>query len=167
MLKRDIRSRINLAGFLVAIIMIIGFFGPWLTVSYDSYAKLNPVTKLGEAYYHSRVELTPLFGSIYKDEILIERNWFISVGINLAGLTIILSAVLSIFRYEKNWVHFSLFFLSILGLVFFFMSVGEGISIGVFTYIGWGLEVTGLGILMLFLVSIIELGRNSITRFMD
>jgi len=167
LLKFNLLSRINFAGFIVAIIMIIGLFGPWLTVSYDSYSKINPVTKLGEAYYHSRVELTPLFGSVYKDEILVEQTWFVSIGINVAGFIMALSAFLSILKYKKNWAHFSIFVLYIVGIVFFFMSLGEGISIGVFTDVGWGLKVTGLGVLILFLFSIYELSRNSITRFID
>jgi len=167
MLKSNFFSRINLAGLLIAIILIIGLFGPWLTVGYDSYAKINPETKVGEAYYHSRVELNPLYASIYKDEVLVEKTWFITIGISLAGLMLMLAAVLSIFRYKQTWVHISLFMLSMVGMFFFFMSVGSGISIGVVTHVGWGLEVAGLGLLFLFVVSLRELTRNSISRFVD
>jgi Na+-transporting NADH:ubiquinone oxidoreductase subunit NqrB len=111
--------------------------------------------------------LNPLYASIYKDEVLVEKTWFITIGISLAGLMLMLAAVLSIFRYKQTWVHISLFMLSMVGMFFFFMSVGSGISIGIVTHVGWGLEVAGLGLLFLFVVSLRELTRNSISRFVD
>ena len=147
--------------------MMVGLLGPWITMSYDSYAKLNPQTKMGETFYHSRIELSPFYGSMYKDEVLIGRHLYISFGTSLAGLIIAISAFLSIFRFTVNWAHFALFFLALLGIVVFFLSVGEGISIGVFTQVGWGLKVTGLDLFLYFLVSFMELSRNSISRFMD
>jgi len=167
MLKSNLFSRINLAGLVVAVTIIIGLLGPWLTVGYDSYAKINPETKIGELFYHTRVELSPLYGSIYRDEVLVEKTWFITIGISIAGLMLLLTAVLSIFKYKKTWPHISLFISSIIGMFFFFLSVGSGISIGVDTYVGWGLEVTGLGLLILFVVSLRELTKNSISRFID
>ncbi len=167
MLKSNFFSRINLAGLLSAIILIIGLIGPWLTVSYDSYAKLNPETKVGEAYYHHRVELNPMFASLYNDEVLVEKTWFITFGIGLAGIILVVAAVFSIFKYKRTWVHLSLLILSIIGMMIFFLSVGNGISIGVATQIGWGLEVYGLGLLVLFVVALRELTRNSISRFVD
>ena len=80
---------------------------------------------------------------------------------------LMLAAVLSIFRYKQTWVHISLFILSMIGMFFFFMSVGSGISIGVITHVGWGLEVACLGLLILLVVSLRELTKNSISRFVD
>lgn len=165
--RTRLQNRVSVQGMLVSAMIIVGLFGPWLTVSYDSYAKLNPQTKMGEIFYHSRVELCPLYGSIYNDEVLVARSWFISPGISLGGLLLAISAALSIFKYKVSWAHFILFTMALLGVVFFFLSVGEGISIGVFTKIGWGIELTGLGLLFLLIVSFLELGRNSVTRFMD
>ena len=167
MIKSNIFSRINLAGLLVAIILIIGLFGPWLIVGYDSYAKINPETKVGEAHYHSIVELNPLYASLYNDEELVEKTWFITFGTALAGLTLIISAALSIFKYKQTFVHTALFILSLIGVFIFFLSVGSGISIGVATQIGWGLEIAGLGLLVSFVVALKELTRNSISRFVD
>jgi VIT1/CCC1 family predicted Fe2+/Mn2+ transporter len=167
MLKTNFLSRINLGGLLVAIILIFGLFGPWLIVGYDSYAKINPGTKVGEAYYHSRVELNPMYASLYNDEVLIERTWFITFGTGFAGLILVLTAIFSIFKYKQTWAHIALLMLFIIGLATFFLSVGSGISIGVSTQIGWGLEVTGLALLISFIVALRELTRNSISRFVD
>jgi hypothetical protein len=167
MIKSKVFNRINLPGLLVAIILIFGLFGPWLIVGYDSYAKLNPETKVGEAYYHTIVELNPLYASLYNDGELIEKTWFITVGITIAGVILIISGILSIFKYRQTWVHTALFLVFLIGVVFFFLSIGSGISIGVATQIGWGLEITMLGLLVSFIVALKELTRNSISRFVD
>jgi hypothetical protein len=54
-----------------------------------------------------------------------------------------------------------------LGIIVFFLSVGRGISIGVFTKVGWGLGLTGFGLLVYFVVSIREMSRNYVSRYMD
>ena len=122
---------------------------------------------MGQLNYHSRVELNPLFGSMFKDDILVERFWFISVGTNVAGLLLAISAILSIFKYNFNFAHFILFIVASLGIIVFFLSVGDGISIGVIHKNRLGLELTGIGLLLLFIVSFREMSRNSISRFMD
>ena len=160
-------NKINLSGLLVSILVLTGLFGPWITYSFDSYPTINPETKMGQLNYHSRLELNPLFGSMYKDDILNGRFWFISVGTNVAGLLLAISAILSIIKYNFSFAHFILFIVASIGTIVFFFSVGEGISIGVFTKIGWGLELTGIGLLLLFIVSFSEMSRNSVSRFMD
>jgi hypothetical protein len=147
--------------------MSIGIFGPWLTYSYDPDSRLNPETKLGERFYHSRIELSPFYGSIYKDDIKIEEIWFISVGTTLSGIMIFVSASLSILKFKRSWTLFIIFILSTLGIFAFFMSLGRGIAIGVLTHIGWGLWLTGVGITFLFILSIKELSRNDMSRFVD
>ena len=104
---------------------------------------------------------------MYKDDIVVERYWFISPGINLAGLLLAISASLSIFKYNSSWAHFILFIVASLGIIVFFLSIGRGISIGVFTKVGWGLDLTGFGLLVLFIVSFREMSRNNVSRFMD
>ena len=161
------RKHINIFGVIFAIFMIIGLFGPWLTYSYDPDARFNPETKLGERFYHSRIELSLFYGSIYKDDIMVEEAWFISIGTTLGGIMIFVSACLSILKYKQSWAQFTLFILSIVGLVAFFMSIGRGVAIGVLTHIGWGLSLTGVGIIFLFFLSIKELSRNDMSRFVD
>ena len=165
--KKLLYNKISIQGILVSIIILLGLFGPWLTYSFDSYSTFNPETKTGQINYHSKVEVNPLFGSMYKDDILVERYWFISPGINLAGLLLAISASLSIFKYNSSWAHFILFIVASLGIIVFFLSIGRGISIGVFTKVGWGLDLTGFGLLILFIVSFREMSRNNVSRFMD
>jgi len=165
--KKLLYNKISIQGVLVSIIILLGLFGPWLTYSFDSYSTINPETKTGQINYHSKIELNPLFGSMYKDDIVVERYWFISPGINLAGLLLAISASLSIFKYNSSWAHFILFIVASLGIIVFFLSIGRGISIGVFTKVGWGLDLTGFGLLVLFIVSFREMSRNNVSRFMD
>lgn len=167
MTKIFLNNKYNIPGILVVIIIFLGLFGPWLTYSYDSYAIMDPVTKMGQLVYHSKIELNPIFGSIYKDDILVEKTWLVSFGTSIAGLILALSASLSIFNYNNNWVHFILFSFASVGFILFFLSIGNGISFGLFTKIGWGLKVTGVGLLGFFIVSLKEMSRDSISRFMD
>ena len=165
--KKLLFNKISIQGVLVFIIILLGLFGPWLTYSFDSYSTLNPETKMGQINYHSKIELTPLFGSRYKDGLLVGRYWFVSPGINLAGLLLAISASLSIFKYSSSLTHFILFIVASLGIIMFFLSVSRGISIGVFTKIGWGLELTGFGLLLFFVLSLREMIRDTVSRFMD
>lgn len=167
MSKNVLYKKISIQGVFVSIILLLGLFGPWLINSFDSYAILDPETKTGQRKYHSRVELNPLYGSIYKDNVFVERYWFISPGISLAGLLLAISASFSIFKYNSSWAHFILFMVASLGIIVFFLSVGRGISIGVFTKVGWGLKLTGFGLLVLFVVSFMEMIGNNISRFID
>lgn len=166
-ITKKILKKLNIQGVIVSLLILIGLFGPWLAYSYDSYPSINPETNMGQLNYHSRIELNPLFGSMYKDDVLIGRYLFISVGVSISGVLIAISATLSIFKYNYNWIHFILFTVASTGFILFFLSIGGGISIGVFTKIGWGLKLTGVGILVFFVVSLSELSRDSISRFMD
>lgn len=167
MSKTFLRNRISISSVLVSLILLLGLFGPWLTTSSDPYATLDPETKTGQRKYHSRVELSPLYGSMYKDDVFVERYWFISPGTSFAGLLLAISASLSIFKYNSSWAHFILFMVASLGIIVFFLSVGRGISIGVYTKVGWGLRLTGFGLLVFFVVSFTEMIGNNISRFMD
>ena len=162
-----LNNKVSFEGVLVSIIILLGLFGPWLTYSYDSYSTLNRDTRMGQLNYHSKVELNPLFGSMYKDDFLVERYWIITPGVFLAGILLAISAIFSIFKYTSKVAHFLLFIVASLGLLVFFLNVGEGISIGVFTKIGWGIKLTGIGLFLLFVVSFREMNRNSISRYMD
>ena len=160
-------KRISTPGVLVSAILIAGLLGPWLTVNYDSYVKLNPETKTGERFYHSRVELNPLFGSVIENDVVVTRNWFITPGITLSGIMLALSAALAVFKYGYGWVHAALFFLALLGTLVFFMSIGAGVSIGVATKIGWGLSLSGLGLITFFAVAFRELSLSMVSRYVD
>ncbi len=165
--KNILHNRISVSGVLVSVILLLGLFGPWLTTSSDAYAILNPETKTGQRKYHTRVELSPLYGSMYKDDVFVERYWFISPGTSFAGLLLAISASLSIFKYKSSWAHFILFMVASLGIIVFFLSVGRGISIGVYTKVGWGLRLTSIGLLVFFVVSFTEMIGNNISRFID
>ena len=167
MSPKHLYTKLSLPGIITCLLIFTGLFGPWLTYGFNSYSTLNPKTRTGQLKYHSIIELNPLFGSFYKDGILLERDWLMSPGLDLASLLLIVSASLSILEYKFKWAHFMLFIVSSLGFMMFFMSIGGGISIGVLTRVGWGLYITGLSLLSLFVISFRDLSRNSISRYMD
>ena len=111
--------------------------------------------------------MSPFKGSLSRDGVIVEESWLISLGTAIGGVIILFAGFLAIFRYRKIWVHFVLFLTSVLGFVSFFMSVGRGIAFGLITQIGWGMWLNGLGVILLFLLSIREMSKNSISRFVD
>ena len=167
MFKNSQYYKLNIRGVIASIAIIIGLFGPWLIYGFDPYATINPETNTGQLNYHSIIELNPLFGTIYKDNILLERSWFMSPGLNLSALLLIISSMLFVFSHRNSWTNFLLFLLALIGFVIFFMSVGDEVSIGVLYKVGWGLYFTGLGLFSMFIVAFLEMSRNSISRFMD
>jgi hypothetical protein len=159
-----IKTKVMLFGFIMLLLSIIGLLGPWLTLSYDSYAVLNPITRLGEKHYRSRIELSPFYASVVTNEILEVRLWNVSNGTTLAGLIILTVSFLNVFKYSKKMIYFYLFISHILGLFIFFLSLGRGISLGLITQPGWGLSVTLLCSFILFGNSFYQITRGVVTR---
>lgn len=145
----------------VGFIIIVGLFGPWLSIGYDSYGVINPRTGQVEVRYHSKIVVSPFFGSIIRDDKLVRTIWFLSFGTSLAGMMLISSAALYVFRFNRTWINFLLFTISFLGFNIFFLSLGRGLSIGVKTHVGWGLIITLIGLILMFVLSILELMRDS------
>jgi hypothetical protein len=167
MISQQITKKINFWGIAITLLYIIGLFGPWISLSYDSYAKLNPQTRQGELHYHSTIELAPFFGTVIKDGNIEARIWFISTGTSVSGAIIMIAAVLMAIKFRENWVKIILFFITIFGIVLFFLNLGEGISIGFLTDLGWGLIITLVGLLFSFILSFIEMTKNTVTRHME
>lgn len=161
------RRKVNRLGVIVALVILLGLLGPWITLDYDSYPVFNLKTRLGEKHYHARIELSPFFGTLYRDRQMVTRIWYLSTGTAIGGAILAVAAILTSFRYSRNWANFMIFFTCLGGLVVFFLSLGRGISVGVFTHVGWGLGACILGIFLMFLVSFIEITRNSVSRFID
>jgi hypothetical protein len=166
-LFNKVKQRLTYSGILVAVVIIIGLFGPWITLSYDPDSRIDPITGIGERIYHSKIEITPFMGSLSTDGVIIQESWFISTGTTIGGLLILFAASMTMFKYRKSWVYFLLFLASILGFISFFMSLGRGIAIGVITQIGWGISLTGFGVVFLFILSLREMSKNSYSRFGD
>jgi hypothetical protein len=147
--------------------MLLSLFGPWITLSYDSYAVLNPVTKLGEKHYHSRIELNPLFGSVLKDNKLETRIWFVTSGITLTGISIVVIALFNSIKFDKRWLYFLIFFSYLLALYTFFLSLGRGISLGNFTKPGWGLILSFGSLFLLFVQAFLQMTGGIVSRHLD
>jgi hypothetical protein len=165
--SKNLTNRINFSSVFISLVILLSLFGPWITLSYDSYAVLNPITRLGEKHYHSRIELTPLFGSVLKDNQLEARVWFITPGITLSGVSIIIIAFFNTLNYNKRWVHFLIFFSYILALYAFFLSLGRGISLGNFTKIGWGLKLSFSSLFLLFIQAFLKMTGGIVSRHLD
>lgn len=155
-----IKRKINICGFAIGLVVIIGLIGPWIIRGYNSYGVINPETGQGELRYHSKILMSPLFGSIIRDGN-VETKWLVSFGTSLAGIMLISAAILCAFRFNRRWVNFLIFNISFLGFMLFIGSLGRGLSIGVRTQIGWGLVITLIGIILMFVLSLYELMKNS------
>jgi hypothetical protein len=151
--------KIEAFGLAVCAIMLVGLLLPWITKGYDSYAVMNPETRMGELRFHKKILLSPVLARLYEDGELVETMWFVSPGTALAGVMIASTAALSPFKFKRRWIRFSLFIMAVLGIVVFFMSLGMGLGIGLRTGFGWGLPITILGIVLIFSSSINELSR--------
>lgn len=156
-----VKRKINIWGAAIGFIVIIGLFGPWIIRGYNSYGVINPQTGLGELRYHSKIVISPLFGSIIRDGDVEKTVWFVSFGTSLANVMLVSAAVLCAFRFNRRWVNFLIFNISFLGFILFFGSLGRGISIGVKARVGWGFIITLVGIILMFVLSLVELMRDS------
>ena len=165
--NQKLSKRISYPGLILTLIIFLSLFGPWVTLSYDSYVVLNPITKLGEKHYHSRMELSPFYVSILKDGQLETRFLLVSVGTTVAGIIFVAVAVASMFKYRIGWISFLNFFGFITGLFVFFLSLGRGISIGVFTKSGWGMILSFFGLLWSFFLAFINMTSNRVSRHID
>ena len=167
MTSQKLSKRISYPGLILAIIIFLSLFGPWITLSYDSYVVLNPITKLGEKHYHSRMELSPFHVSVIKDGQLETRFLMVSVGTTVAGIIFVAVAVASMIKYRSGWISFLIFFGYLVGLFVFFLSLGRGISIGVFTKAGWGMITSFFGLLWSFFHAFINMTSNRVSRHID
>jgi hypothetical protein len=167
LLNKSSKRGYNLSGFFISLVILLSLFGPWITLSYDSYAVLNPITRLGEKHYHSRIELTPLFGSVLKDNQLEARIWFITPSITFSAVSIIIIAFFNIMNYDKRWVYFLIFLSYILALYTFFLSLGRGISLGNFTKVGWGLKLAFGSLFLLFMQAFLKMTSGVVSRSLE
>ena len=159
------RKKINFLGTALSILLLLALVGPWITISYDSFVVLNPTTRLGEKHYHSRIELSPFYATVRTDNQVVSRVWFISPGTTLAGIIITIVSVLNCINYRKRFVYFLIFFVYVIGLFAFFLSLGRGVSLGYFTQPGWGISIALLSTLLLFIHSFIKMTGGTVSRY--
>jgi hypothetical protein len=162
---RLLRKNINFLGTVLSILILLGLVGPWINLSYDSFVVLNPTTRLGEKHYHSRIELSPFYATVRTDNQLESRVWFVSPGTTLAGIIITIVAVLNCINYRKRYMYFLILFAYIIGLFAFFLSLGRGVSIGVFTKPGWGITLALALTLLLFIHAFIKMTGGTVSRY--
>jgi len=143
-------NKIDVWGILIGLIIILGLTGPWLIKDIKSYEFKDSKEK---------IFMSPLFSSIVRDDQFVTTIWFISLETSLSGAALILTSILCAFKFKRKWINFLLFNISFLGFIFFFGSLGRGLSIGVRTFLGWGLFVTIIGIILMFILSLDKLIR--------
>ena len=161
----NINDKLSYSGMIISFFILLSLFGPWINLNYDSYAVLNPETRLGERHYHSRIELSPFFIKVFKDNELQNQFWIVSRGLTLSGIIIFITAILCSLKYDKKWIYFGIFSIEILGLFTFFLSLGRGLSIGVLTKPGWGLNLSVLCLVILFFNAFIRMTSGTISRY--
>lgn len=162
---RFYRKKINYFGTALSIVILVGLVGPWINLSYDSFVVLNPATRLGEKHYHSRIELSPFYATVRTDNHVVSRVWFVSPGTTLAGIIITIVSVLNCINYRKRYVYFLIFYAYVIGLFTFFLSLGRGVSLGVFTKPGWGITIALVSTLFLFIHAFIKMTGGTVSRY--
>jgi len=158
--------KINKRSLIISVVVIFGLFMPWITRGLDPIGEINPNTGQGELRYRRKILLSPFFVVMTEEGEVTNISWFVSSGTALAGVMLALSSVLFVFSFRNPWMKVSIFSVAFLGIVFFFMSLGTGLSIGLKTELGWGIIITLIGVGSMFIYSILELSRNPKLRIM-
>jgi len=153
--------KINIWGIAVCIVVIVGLFNPWISKGSQPYSTINPDTGQGELRYNRIILLSPFFASIFENDQLVERVWFVSLGTSLSGIILLSVATLSTIKYERIWVNFIYFLIAVLGVIVFFMSLGVGQAIGLRTQIEWGAMVSLIGLGLMLALSISKMMKHS------
>jgi len=133
------------------LIVIIGVFGPWLSVCLKTEIVKNSITGKIETYCVEKSVLSPFYASLIKKGEIIDILWFISFNTLCSGSLILLGMTLFCFKYHNKWISISSFLIAFFGLILFFFSLGSGLSIGMSTNVEWGLFVTISGIFLMFI----------------
>ena len=147
-------------GIIICLVLVIGLINPWISKGSEPYSTVNPSTGQGELKYYRIIRLSPLFASVYEDNQLIERMWFVSPGITFSGVILMSVALLSVIRYQQTYVNFILFLISLLSIIIFFMSLGMGQAIGLHSQLEWGAAISLGGVFLLLLLSVNILMRH-------
>jgi hypothetical protein len=152
--------KINYLGAFFGLFLIIGIFGPWLLKGYEPYGGVNLKTGKLELNYHLVYYLSPLYAAKIMDGVLVEKAWFVSVGLSISAAIIIITAILFLIRFNKIQYNFISYLFSFIGFSMFFLSIGRGQSIGVVTKLGWGFFVSFLSAFLNFIFYVNELLKN-------
>ena len=141
---------------LVFVLIITGLFGPWLSKFDELYMVENEKTSDLETRYHIKTILSPFYVSLIRDTKIVNIMYFVSPGTSFSGLIILLSSIVSIIKLNDKWINFFSFMFSVLGIIIFFLSMGAGLSIGFKTNLEWGLTTTIIGIILNYLIQIMQ-----------
>jgi hypothetical protein len=154
----------NYWGLIICLVLFIGVINPWISKGSEPYSTVNPSTGQGELKYYRIIRLSPLFASVYEDNQLVDRTWFVSPGLTFSGVILMSVALLSVIKYQQTWVNFVLFLISVLGIAIFFMSLGIGQALGLRSQLEWGATVSLGGVILLLLLSVSKLMRQPSIR---
>ena len=156
--------KINYWGFIVCLVLFVGLFNPWISKGSESYSTVNPSTGQGELKFYRIIRLSPFFASVYEDNQLVDRMWFVSPGHTFSGVILMSVAFLSVIKYQQTWVNCVLFLISVLSIVVFFMSLGMGQALGLRSQLEWGATVSLGGVILLLLLAVSKLMRHPVVR---
>ena len=141
-------------------LILIGLLGPWIWQGHDPTFVFNPATKKMEIQYTRIVEVSPLYTRVVIDGILERVDWFfefsLSITISLSAFGFILGMILCSFQSGVNKYSVIGICSLIVAAILFFLSFGRGLSIGIRTFIGWGLYVTAFGSTVILAPMIID-----------
>jgi hypothetical protein len=135
-----------------------GLFNPWLWRGYDPWTEFDPLKREAEIHYHQIMTISPFYISIFIDGKLETTIWFINFELSLSGAILLLTSILSIFIYNKRYIKFLINLISFSMVILFFLSFGgRGLGLGSITFIGGGFYITLIGLIIIFIASVLEL----------
>lgn len=150
--------KFNLLSVVAFIVIVFGIFNTWLWRGYDSWTDFDPQRREVEIHYHIITTVSPFYSSIIVDGKLSNMFWFVNFETSLAGAIILSTSFLSIFVYKKKYIKLLLNFISLIMVVFFFLSFGgRGLGIGSITYLGDGFRITMIGVTLMFISALFDL----------
>ena len=149
---RGMRYWRGLLGIIGGVLIIVGLFGPWLWRPLP----LRRARDIGVIY-----EISPLRARVIEHGEAESIFWFfdfrLSLGISLSLMGLVIGAVNSIISFGRWKLSLAGFLFYVTSFFLFFYSFGRGLSIGIWTLIGWGLRVTLVGGIILLASAIINL----------
>jgi hypothetical protein len=151
-------KKINILNLIGCIIIIYGLFNPWLWRGYDPWTEFDPLKREAKIHYHQIMTTSPFYISIFIDDKLESTIWFINLESSISGATLLSTSILSIFIYKKRYIKLLINLISFSMIILFFLSFGgRGLGIGSITFIGGGLYITLIGLIIIFIASVLDL----------
>ena len=144
----SLRSKREKLEILACLLVLFGSLGPWLWRGYNSYQVFDPETGERELRYELISKMSPFYISAAYENEDPTYKWFVSPGTTVAGLLLIASSIVFPF-ISSSRIRIVALSMALLGCLFFFLSLGGGLWLGLVTRFSWGFQATVIGLTLM------------------